>query len=289
MSKMSLRPDPAPSRWAYRFQRWMLTPFYRRLLRYGLPVFLIASVGLVYFGDQARRAAFMDGIEKTRRQIVTRPELMVRLMAVEGASAPVEELIREIMPFELPASSFDLDLEAIHRQVEAIPAVKSASLRLRQGGVLALRITERKPVAVWRHRNGLSVVSEAGIRISDISSRDVRAALPVIAGAGADEQVPEALALLAAAAPIAERVIGLVRMGERRWDLVLDRDQRILLPEKAPVRALERVIAMHEARDMLERDLVAVDMRLGARPTIRMQPHAVEEWWRVVKIQAGTE
>jgi hypothetical protein len=43
--------------------------------------------------------------------------------------------------------------------------------------------------------------------------------------------VPEALALVAAARPAVPRLRGLVRMGERRWDLVLDRDQRILLPE----------------------------------------------------------
>jgi cell division protein FtsQ len=78
-------------------------------------------------------------------------------------------------------------------------------------------------------------------------------------------------------------------MGERRWDVVLDRDQRILLPETDPVRALERVIVLDDAQDMLERDLVAVDMRLAARPTIRMNQGAVEEWWRVTQMTVGTE
>ena len=70
-------------------------------------------------------------------------------------------------------------------------------------------------------------------------------------------------------------------MGERRWDVVLDRDQRILLPENAPVQALERVIALSEAQDILERDLAAVDMRIAARPTLRMNKAAVSEWWRI--------
>jgi cell division protein FtsQ len=78
-------------------------------------------------------------------------------------------------------------------------------------------------------------------------------------------------------------------MGERRWDVVLDRDQRILLPERDPVRALERVLVLNDVQDMLERDLVAVDMRLSERPTIRMTESAVEEWWRVTKMTVGAE
>jgi cell division protein FtsQ len=54
-------------------------------------------------------------------------------------------------------------------------------------------------------------------------------------------------------------------VGERRWDVVLDRDQRILLPETEPGRALERVLALDQAQDLLDRD-VTVDLRLEPPP-----------------------
>ncbi len=76
-------------------------------------------------------------------------------------------------------------------------------------------------------------------------------------------------------------------MGERRWDVVLTRDQRIMLPERDAVRALERVIVLDQVQDMLERDVVAVDMRLAERPTIRMRERAVEDWWRVKNTTTG--
>ena len=82
---------------------------------------------------------------------------------------------------------------------------------------------------------------------------------------------------------------GLVRMGERRWDVVLDRGQRILLPEANPVRALERVIVLDEVQETLARDVVVVDMRLAARPTLRMSENAVEEWWQVTRMTVGAE
>ena len=66
-------------------------------------------------------------------------------------------------------------------------------------------------------------------------------------------------------------------MGERRWDLVLDRDQRILLPEADPVRAVERVIALDQADQLLDRDVLAVDLRSERRPVLRLAPFALGE------------
>ena len=288
MRQVGSRPDPAPSRWSYRYQRLMLTPLFRKILSVGLPAAMIVGTVAVYLSDDARREQLALAYADIRHQIETRPEFMVNLLAVEGASAGVEAEIREIFPIEFPISSFDLELRDIRRLIKDLPAVADASVHIRQGGMLVAKVTEREPAALWRSRDGLAVVDLEGVRIAQLGSRSARPDLPVVAGQGANVAVPEALNILAAAAPLEGRVRGLVRMGERRWDLVLDRDQRILLPERNPVRAVERVIVLGDVQDMLERDLVAVDMRLASRPTIRMNQRAVEEWWRVRNITAGS-
>lgn len=289
VKRLEPRADPAPSRWSYRYQRLMLTPLFRKLLRVGVPLCLTVGLATAYFSNPERREAIVLAVADLREQVETRPEFMVNLLAVEGASATVEEDIREIFPHDLPASSFDIDLDAVRLSIAGLPAVASASVRVRQGGVLVAQVEERQPVAVWRSRDGLGVVDIEGVVIGDIAHRADRADLPVIAGKGATRAVPEAMAILQAAAPLRSRLRGLVRMGERRWDVVLDRGQRILLPETDPVRALERVIVLAEVQDMLERDLAAVDMRLASRPTIRMNENAVSEWWRVTNMTVGAE
>ena len=75
-------------------------------------------------------------------------------------------------------------------------------------------------------------------------------------------------------------------MGERRWDLVLDRNQRILLPEDNPVLRSNGDRAFH-AQDLLARDLTIVDMRNAARPTIRLAENAVAELRRIKGIEWG--
>jgi len=212
---------------------------------------------------------------------------MVNVMAVDGASAGVDEDIREILPLDLPMSSFDLDLALILQTVRELSAVKDAAVRIRTGGVLQIEVVERVPVVLWRTPGGLELVDESGVIVKPAASRADHPDLPVIAGAGATEHVAQALRLIRAAGPLQPRLRGLVRIGERRWDVVLDRDQRILLPEEQPVQALERVIALDHVQEMLDRDLAAVDMRLTGRPTLRMQASAVEQWWRVQKASLG--
>ena len=82
---------------------------------------------------------------------------------------------------------------------------------------------------------------------------------------------------MAAAGPVRPRLRGLTRVGNRRWDLVLDRDQRILLPESDPIPALEQVLALDRAQDILARDIVHVDMRNPVRPTILLAAPATGE------------
>lgn len=271
------RHDPAPSRWSYRMNRLWLTPFYRRVLRMGTPILLIgAGVGW-YFSDEARVAQITDTWEETLRAIEERPEFMVKVMSVEGASEELSEAVREELALRLPVSSFDLDLDAMRQRLVAFNAVADARLRVRPGGVLAVEIDERKPAVLWRHSQGLGLLDAEGEMVAGASSRADWPDLPLVAGEGAEVVIPEALALIAAAAPIKDRVRGLVRIGERRWDVVLDRDQRILLPEKTPVAALERLLALDEGRKMLERDIAVVDFRNPRRPTVRMNRNAVIE------------
>jgi cell division protein FtsQ len=268
--------DPAPSRWAYRWHRLWLTPAFRFFVRAGLPVIMTVLIATAWLGDQDRRAAVVGLYNDIEDRFQNRPEFLVHLLSIEGASPLLAESIRRELGLELPVSSFDIDLATARVQVEAFDAVASAELRIVPGGVLQIAVTERLPAVLWRTRDGLWMLDAEGYRVAKITARGLRADLPLIAGEGAERAVAEALEIVAAAEPIAARLRGLVRVGERRWDIVLDRNLRLMLPATDPVRALEHVLALDAAQSLLERDIVAVDMRLPHRPTIRRAPPPAE-------------
>ena len=270
------RRDPAPSRIAYRWHRLWLTPLFRATVRVGLPGFAVAMAGGLWLADDGNRGMLTAGIANIRASFEERPEFMVNLLAIEGASPILADAIRDRLALSLPVSSFALDLAAIRAEVERFDAVLGAELRIVPGGVLTLSVTERVPAALWRGPEGLFLVDAGGHRIGAAAHRGVRPDLPLVAGEGAPAAMAEALAIVDAAGPITPRVIGLVRVGERRWDVVLDRDQRLMLPAADPVRALDRLLALDAAQGLLSRDIVAVDLRLPHRPTVRLSPEAAQ-------------
>jgi len=281
------RRDPAPSRMSFRLQRWWLTPYVRRMVRVGFPSLLTAIGIFWFFSIEANRDAIKEQVTEIRRSVAERPEFMVKVMAIDGATADLSEDIRQILPLDFPISSFDLDLEQMKTAVETLDAVASAELLVRPGGILQLDVSERTPAVIWRDRDTLELLDGQGRRVSDIGSRLDRPDLPLIVGVGADKAVPEALALYAAAEPLENRLRGLVRMGERRWDIALDRGQRIMLPENVSVPVLEQVIAIDQARELLGRNITHVDMRNPARPTLRLAENAIEELHRIRALELG--
>lgn len=275
------RRDPAPSRLAYKAHRLWLTPVFRAFLRVGLPVFAILMATGWYLANPTNRYAIGEKLTNMKRSVQERPEFLVKLMAVEGATPVVDNAVRQILPIDFPISSFDLDLERMRAEIMKLDVIEDADLRIRPGGVLEVALTERQPVILWRHDGVLDMLDAGGHRVASLLDRNARSDLPLITGAGASDAVPEARALLDTVGPLRGELRGLIRVGERRWDLVLKSDQRILLPTEDPVAALEQVIALHQAQDLFGRDLSVIDMRNPQRPTLRLGDTAMKELRRM--------
>ncbi len=269
------RRDPAPSRWGYRYQRLMLTPGFRKLVKVGVPLLVVTGLIAGWGARESNRQMIADAYNNTKVQIQQRDEFMVKVMAVDGADETLSADVRTVLPVEFPVSSFDLDLEDMRQTVAALPAVADATLRVRPGGILQVNITQRQPVAVFRAPEGLKLIDADGVLIQTITARANRSDLPLITGDGAREALAEGLEIYRVAGPLTPRMRGVVRMGERRWDVILENGQRILLPTTDPVTAFERIVALNQAQDLLERDVAVVDMRHPARPTIRLNEQAV--------------
>lgn len=269
------RRDPAPSRWGYRYQRLMLTPGFRRLVRVVVPAVVVGALVAGWTARESNRQMIADAYANNKTQIQQRDEFMVKLLVVDGADDDLASDIRSVVQIDFPVSSFDLDLEEMRQTVAALAAVSEVSMRVRPGGALQVNVEQRQPVAVFRAPDGLRLIDAEGVLIQSIASRGDRSDLPLITGDGARDALAEGLALYEIAGPLEPRMRGVVRMGERRWDVILENGQRILLPHENAVAAFERVVALNEAQDLLERDVAVVDMRHPSRPTIRLSEQAV--------------
>jgi cell division protein FtsQ len=259
----------------------MLTPGVRTAVRVGTPLAIIAIIASLWVSSDDNRAMVSESYAAVKAKLQQRPEFIMTDFNVIGADPQTTADIEGILPVEFPVSSFELDMEELRETVEQLYAIKSARVRVGENGMLDVDVTPRVAVAVWRDRNTLRLIDADGIIAGIIEERAERRDLPLIAGDGAFENIDEALTLFRTAGPIRERVRGLVRMGERRWDLVLDRGQRLLLPDENPITALDRMIVLNEAQDLLDRDVAVVDMRNPKRAVLRMTAEAANAYRRV--------
>jgi cell division protein FtsQ len=286
---LSPRRDPAPSRLRYRLTRIWLRPGVRRGVNFGVPMLaglLAAWTVMAQFDVRGQVVAWAGALHE---KIVDRPQFTISAISVPGVSRDLAEQIRVAAFVRLPASSLELDVNAVRERIEALDAVQRARVRALPSGVLEILAVERVPVVVWRAPDGIELLDQNGVRVAEVDGRMRRPDLPLIAGVGAAAHVPEALALLRAAEPVGARIRGLVRVGERRWDLVLDRDQVVKLPESEPAAALRRVMALDASAELLKRDVAVVDMRDPARPMLRLTERAVAELKRLKSGKTGED
>ena len=282
------RPDTdySPSRLMYRLNRMWLTPVVRLFVRVGLPVLLIMALVGGYLSDADRRASLIALAVSARLAVENRPEFRVDSVVVQSRSPEVAQGVAQLLDVQFPVSSFQLDLAALRDTAEALDAVRNASLQVRSG-VLQVVIEERLPAMIWRNQSGLDLIDANGNRVARLANRAARPDLPLIAGDGAPAAIAEAQLLWDTLRPLRDRLRGLVRVGERRWDVVLDRGQRILLPARDAQGALERVLALNAAQDLLARDVQVIDLRIPSRPTLRLSTDSMDELTRIRRNSSG--
>ena len=268
--------DPAPSIISYRLMRLMLIPRLRLILTLGIPSLVIFCGTLVFLLNINLHENIEALKEDLKRALVERPEFMIKVASVDGASDELAHEIREIMPLDFPVSYFDLDIKYLHKVLNDIPAVESAAIKVTVSGVLQIDISERTPAFIWRKDDVISVIDEKGKFIRLVTSRLDYPELPLVIGEAANLSIADISSLMEDNQYFLDQVRAFVRVGERRWDLVLDNNLRIMLPQTEFLAAFDRLMLMNHTGSLFSNQLSTIDMRLVERPTVRVGAVSVD-------------
>ena len=268
--------DYAPSRLAWKLERMWMDPRWRRLVKRGLPALVLAGAVGSMLADHERASALVAWAMDAKRSFEDRPEFAVTSLGLKGAGPELSGQIVALVDPILPDSSLRLDLDTLRQEVLELPRVAGASVSVAADGVLSVAVSEHPEVALHRAADGMFVLRGDGTRLMAVGSRRERPQLPVLAGEHAEEAVGEALGVLGAAGPLRERIVGLVRVGGRRWDVVLTTGQRVMLPETGSAAAIRLAGELDAVGDVTARGVTHVDLRRPARPVLRLTEDAAE-------------
>jgi len=196
----------------------------------------------------------------------------VERVTISGISRMYEREVLAAAGIDWRSSVPFLDVGAVREKLLRVPLIAQASVRKIYPNEIAITQVEREPAALWQKNGELSVIAADGTVI-DAMRDDRYASLPLVVGEDANTKLPEYLALIAAAGPLADRIKAGTYVSGRRWTLKLD-GVDVRLPETDPAAALARLVRFEREAGLLEKDIIAVDLRMSDRVVVRLTEEA---------------
>lgn len=175
---------------------------------------------------------------------------------------------------QLGNSLFSFKVDAAREEVMNDPWVKSATVRKVYPDTIVVDVMERKPVALWQSKGELHLIARDGFVISKAEPKHMR--LPQVVGEGANMAAAEFLSVVSRFPSIAERASAYVRVAGRRWNVRMNDGPQVLLPEADWQVALSELQDLQANKELLDRDILQIDMRLADRLVIKLDPEVAE-------------
>lgn len=204
---------------------------------------------------------------------------------VVGRTETEREAVMQALGVRRGEPILSIDLAEAKERLEELPWVSGASIERRLPGILYISLSERQPMAIWQHDRRFTVIDRAGRPLADAVELARRGnqridTLPQVIGANAPQQVQTLLTALDRVPNIRPRVTSASWISDRRWNLQLDNGVTIKLPEGAGMTmALRQLAELDASGRVLDRDIVAIDLRQPDRAVLQTSDTAQLPGW----------
>ena len=245
--------------------------------RVGIAATLLILAGSVGFGvvkgehvDEVV-AAFQD----TRNAAANAAGFRISSVILNGRKQLTQDEILAIGGINGRSSLLFLDAAAVRDKLKANPWIADANVLKLYPDRLQIDVTERTAFALWQEEGKLAVIADDGAVLENyVPSRFVK--LPLVVGKGADTQAKDFIALLDRYPQVRAVTKAAIYVGERRWNLRLNDNLDVRLPENDVGNALAMLSKLDREDRLFSRDIVAIDMRLPDRLTVRLSEEAAK-------------
>jgi cell division protein FtsQ len=203
--------------------------------------------------------------------------LAVRQIYVDGRVRTGLGELRDRLGVKTGQPLLGIDTEAARERLERLTWVDRASVVRMLPDSLYIRLIERQPLALWQQGGQFSLIDRHGAVIEGgfdgAALPDAWRHLRVLVGDDAPRHAETLFALLSTEPALSERVVAATWVGDRRWDLHLDNQVDVMLPEQDPFGAWHLLAVKAHDEALLERAIKVVDLRLlPDRIRLRLDP-----------------
>jgi cell division protein FtsQ len=257
-------------------RRSVAVPLCRRL-----PRLLGTGLTLAFFGAVAITGCVIGGQYQAFREEYGEPHhvlartigLGIERVTISGIDQMREAEVLGAGGITSKVSLAFLNVAETRERLKREPLIQSASVRKLYPNELMITLTERQPHALWQHDGELFVIAADGTVIDKM--RDDRfASLPLVVGDQANARTKDYLALLDVAGPLKPRIRAGTLVSGRRWTLKMQNGIDVRLPELGAAEAMTRLVKLDREQKLLDKDVIAIDLRMRDRVVVRMTEEA---------------
>jgi cell division protein FtsQ len=219
--------------------------------------------------------AFVDALKNARDGLANQAGFGIASIAISGQAHMAREEILTAAGVTGSTSLLFLNVEDARDRLKAVPWIADANVLKLYPNRLQIGIKEREAFALWQKDGRVSVIADDGTVLDPFVTPGLTA-LPLVVGSGAQTKAKLFMQQLDRHQALRELVRAAVLVGERRWNLRLKNGIDVQLPEAGVEQALARLVELDREKKLITRDIVAIDLRLADRVTVRLSDGAAQ-------------
>jgi len=251
--------------------RAKVVPFWRSRKVHGALVVVLLALAIGGVWRLHQSSWISKNLERAKWELIAasaRIGFKVDEILVVGRAQTNQKNLLAAVQLVRGAPILAFDLKAARKRVESLPWIKTAVIERMLPDTVLLSIRERKPMALWQHKGAFALIDSGG-EIILRQGLEQFSDLLLVVGADAPGNTAELLKTLATEPQLMGRVKSAVRVGGRRWNLRLEGNIDVRLPEKDTASAWARLADYERTHRVLERDVQILDLRLPDRLIVR--------------------
>lgn len=209
--------------------------------------------------------------ERTHEKIIAASKdlgFTVQEILVMGRGQTTRRELLDAVQAERGAPILTLDLDAAKQRLEALPWIRSATIERMLPNTVFITVAERTPFALWQNKGQFALIdSEGKVIIKEGIERF--ADLFQVVGDDAPAHAATLLTMLATQPELLTEAKAAVRVGGRRWNILMNNGINVHLPEDNAETAWARLAEYERTHQVLDRDIKVLDLRIPDRLIVR--------------------